>query len=557
MSECPICIETYNKSIKAKICCNNPSCNFHACKTCVRTYLMNSTADLHCMNCRKSWEQAFVILNLNRSWFVNTYTPHHNGLLLERNKSLIQETMPEVDAYMERKRLRIKNAPKIKEIREQINNKNTELHNIIVEQRKQEEAARKIYFDTLRAIRQETEIKRVDIHTEIYELRESKTELENACGIEVGDKKRFIMPCQKAECKGFLSTQYKCGVCETQCCPKCLDVLTDETKADHVCNEDTVKSANHIKSTTRPCPKCGERIYKTEGCNQMWCTVCHCSFDWVTGRIENGTVHNPHYFQFLRENNNGVVPRQPGDDPCGNYSILLNYCVNYIGRYLYSNDDRKMMDYESEYHIPAESLCNFTRMISHFENVEMTNARQILNDCENVTEWRVRWIVKDMSEQHFCSYINEKNKRRLKYTDLLYIYELIVNVGKDIIQGLLMKITDNNINIDNAVLKNKIKNTSIEVYIPLFREAYSEIEKFIKYCNDQFKVISMSHNCSVHRILCDRITTRRRYSNNSDYQNHKCYNFRIRSQKSNITDVKNMMMPVEKLSENTSNEKTG
>jgi hypothetical protein len=556
MSECPICIDTYNKSTKTKVCCNNPSCNFNACKTCVRTYLMNSTADLHCMNCRKSWEQAFVIINLNRSWFVNTYTAHHNNLLFERNKVLIQETMPEVDTYMERKRLRVKNSPKIKEIREQINNKITEIQTILISQRKREDEARKFYLETLRTLRQENDINRVDIHTEIYELRERKTELENECGIEAADKKRFIMPCQKEDCKGFLSTQYKCGVCETQCCSKCLDVLADETKGEHVCDENQVKSATHIKATTKPCPKCGERIYKTEGCNQMWCISCHCAFDWITGRIENGTVHNPHYFQFLRENNTGVVPRQPGDDPCGNYSILLNSCVNYIGRYLFreENDNkRNLFDYNTHYHLYAESLCNLTRVISHFENVEMTNARALLIQCENVIPERVRWIVKDMTEDNFRIFINDKNKRRLKYTDLLYIYELIVNVGKDIIQGLLMKITDNNINIEHITLRDKIKHTPIEVYLPLFKEAYDEIDNFISYCNDQFKIISMSHNCSVHCILSDRTTTRRRYTSSGNFQTHPCCHYRIRSQKSNIKVVKHMMLS-NKTANDTSNE---
>jgi hypothetical protein len=33
----------------------------------------------------------------------------------------------------------------------------------------------------------------------------------------------------------------------------------------------------------------------------MWCVVCRTAFSWNTGLIEDGHIHNPHYYQFLRE----------------------------------------------------------------------------------------------------------------------------------------------------------------------------------------------------------------------------------------------------------------
>ena len=73
MSECQICCEKYNQQLRSCVSCPNAECSFTACKTCVRTYIMNSTSDPHCMNCRKTWDQDFIVLNLNRSFYENTY----------------------------------------------------------------------------------------------------------------------------------------------------------------------------------------------------------------------------------------------------------------------------------------------------------------------------------------------------------------------------------------------------------------------------------------------------------------------------------------------------
>ena len=57
-------------------------------------------------------------------------------------------------------------------------------------------------------------------------------------------------------------------------------------------------------------------IHKTEGCNQMYCVMCHTAFDWNSLRIITGVIHNPHYFEYLNRQP-GQAPRTPGDLVCG------------------------------------------------------------------------------------------------------------------------------------------------------------------------------------------------------------------------------------------------
>ena len=66
--DCPICCDTFTKSTRAKVTCCNSDCQFEACKQCTRTYLLNSSADPHCMQCKIGWGHEFLIINLNNEY---------------------------------------------------------------------------------------------------------------------------------------------------------------------------------------------------------------------------------------------------------------------------------------------------------------------------------------------------------------------------------------------------------------------------------------------------------------------------------------------------------
>jgi len=137
-------------------------------------------------------------------------------------------------------------------------------------------------------------------------------------GKEAVARREFIMRCPAEGCRGFLSTAYKCGTCECWTCVECHVSVGKEKECGHMCDPQTVETAKAIKTETRPCPKCGTRIFKSDGCDQMWCVMegCGTAFSWNTGNIVTGIIHNPHYYEWLKRRE-GEIPREAGDIPCG------------------------------------------------------------------------------------------------------------------------------------------------------------------------------------------------------------------------------------------------
>ena len=138
-------------------------------------------------------------------------------------------------------------------------------------------------------------------------------------------KREFKRKCGVEGCRGFLSSQWKCGLCATFTCPHCFDVLGKEKNCGHVCDPNNVESANMIKKETKNCPSCATPIFKIQGCDQMWCTQCHIAFSWRTGMRVNGVIHNPHFYQWQREGGGNAPVQTPGAQVCGGLPGAWNF----------------------------------------------------------------------------------------------------------------------------------------------------------------------------------------------------------------------------------------
>jgi hypothetical protein len=443
VDECIVCCEPYNKSSHLPIECEQASCKYKACRECIRSYLLNSVNEPHCMECKTNWSARFMLV-LNKSWLGDIYRPHREKLLCDIELSKIAETMPAAERYKEWKK------------QEQETN----------ELRKQWQAlkfeAEKMWLKVTESARMTSAIK--------YGKENPKEE-----------KKEFFMSCPAVNCNGMLSTQYKCGICDTFACKDCNECIgLSKTDTEHICDPNNVASAQAIKKETKQCPGCHNRIYRVEGCSQMWCTGCHTAFDWNTGKkVESERLHNPHWLEYQRTLNGGAAPpRAPGDVPCGGICSRNQLQVGLVDKL---NRVKIGEDYKT-----TQRLCENLRTIHRLvENMALNQVREIRERLQTLIDFkdqRIKYIIGEMTKEQLSTHIFRNDKIRQKNTEMLNVYELLSAVGIDFF---------------NRLLANK---NSGELLLNEVTEEMNQYSALREYCNGLFAIISNTYGMMVPQI---------------------------------------------------------
>lgn len=334
MSECPICVEKYNKVLRKEITCFN--CQKSCCSSCIRKYILQSSTEAKCLHCNIQWDRRFMVNNLTRKFCDKDYRQHRLEILYQRNKCLIP---------------RICNIYNIRKEVNDIDKKKQEYY------RELEETTRRIY----------EKIGKLDDERNIHYSKIRRMENEFITNRVLTEEERkessFNRPCITENCLGFLNNKGNCPVCKNKTCLKCnIDITNLE---EHECKEEDIQQWECIKKTTRPCPSCRVRIFKITGCDQMWCTHCNTAFSWKNGTIETGVVHNPHYFDWLFDGG-GRQHQQNNNDVCNQNQLPSLTDV--------ANSCRKKLNissYELRTHKVSKIILNYYRYLVHIDSVEL------------------------------------------------------------------------------------------------------------------------------------------------------------------------------------------
>jgi len=499
---CGVCCEKYNKSYNAKIVCEFNGCGFEACKTCTRTYLLGTTNDPHCMNCKNQWPIKFLVENLNKSFVDTDYKKHRKNLLVEREIS----RTPELIILAERTKL--------------LDDEEAELQLITDEYNKMRATVRSLYS--------RISVKKL----EIFRIKSGED-------TDKEERKKFIMPCPGDTCKGYLSTQYKCELCKLFTCPDCFEIIGYTKEDAHECKDDNIKSAELIKKETKGCPKCGVRIFKISGCDQMWCTECKVAFSWNTGKIVvNGAIHNPHFYQYM-QTNNSLAPRNPGDILCGglldygHYRLIQNY-LNNVGSIISKNVEivdnynielnsneivrdfvfkLSIKDSNSDIVSIALILNNLHRLINHITNVDLQTCRRKVRELLNHDALTVQYILNKKSKDELANTIFKNDNIRKKNVEMLNVYELLSVVGIERFNAIYEYYIKNCSKVSNVSHNLKLI-VAFQHEIIIFINEYNQL---IEYCNNQLITISYTYGMTVTTICCKNYsytTQGKKYSQN-------------------------------------------
>jgi len=112
-----------------------------------------------------------------------------------------------------------------------------------------------------------------------------------------------VIKCPVDKCNGRVFKQT--GVCSLCNVTVCFDCMSPKEDA-HTCAVDKKKSVERLIQSCFPCPMCLTAIQKQSGCDQIFCTVCHHSFDYQTGAsISRRNLHNPHFDEFQQQQEQG------------------------------------------------------------------------------------------------------------------------------------------------------------------------------------------------------------------------------------------------------------
>jgi hypothetical protein len=157
-------------------------------------------------------------------------------------------------------------------------------------------------------------------------------------------------------------------------------------------------------------------------CWRRRCPDCHTAFDWNTGRVATGVIHNPHYYDFQRQH--GRLARNPGDVPCGGMPDIAEINVMFGAR----RYDRPTSE------VGVLFYCAH-RLVSHVMYVELQ--RYAAPPRNTTLDMRVQYLMNEITEDRFKQKLQQIEKRREKRRDIFDILTMFSHTATDTFRQLV------------------------------------------------------------------------------------------------------------------------
>jgi hypothetical protein len=195
----------------------------------------------------------------------------------------------------------------------------------------------------------------------------------------------------------------------------------------------------------------------------MFCTSCHTAFNWKTSEIETEHIHNPHYFEWLKQNNGEIQIRTQNTERELNDQFIIdlirklrNTCASVYEISFFVDEIQKAM---------------------HIKNVELQ--KYTLDIINNNRDLRIQFLKNEITKDEFKNSICKREKKDEKNKEVYNVLDMYITCLTDIIYNIKENIEKSNF------------NTNMSKY---------QIKCLKEYSNDHLKKISTIYNCKVFVI---------------------------------------------------------
>lgn len=438
---------------------------------------------LKCMSCGVKFDRSSLYERLGRSWMATTFRDIREMELYETEKSYFGATQDIIEAQLEVERLRKER----NELDAKYDKIKTERANHLLQFRYSDEVDTIAnVLDKYLSIQRSIEVVDEQLQDERKDITDKIDKMQG--GERKVSKKTYVYQC-KADCKGMLSNESRtkeghfiCSICQTVTCTECKMAISENDT--HSCDPDILKSVQLMEEPSKPCPSCGIPIYRISGCSQMFCTQCHANWDWRTGKLNNGAIHNPHAAEWLRTQRNR--PREIGDIQCGR-EIDIDIAIecsglmeNALNRERQDMTKPERQGFLRNIRYVFEAL----RVSVHHNYVTIPALGRDRYGHQTNQELRVNLLLKRMPEDDFRREIQRRDKANSKRNELLQI----VLTYRDAITDLIWP----------YVTSGSTKNVNE------WKQLSAEIKALEEYVNGCFRLVADVYGSTIHDIMSDR-----------------------------------------------------